>query len=131
MHDYVIDVPLVPDGVGLYLNGNQLANNSIVNLEDIGECEFALFCYTNISGCCKSSRTGEWYFPNGTSVSIERAKKDFYRDRETRVVRLNRRYNARAPTGIYCCDIPGSNGNLCIEAYNLGDGKAKHHSKHS
>ena len=41
----------------------------------------------------------------------------------TRVVCLNRRYNARVPTGIYCCEIPGSNGNLCVGAYNLGDGK--------
>ena len=39
------------------------------------------------------------------------------------MVCLNRRYNARAPTGIYCCDMPGSNGNWCVGAYNLRDGK--------
>jgi hypothetical protein len=38
-------------------------------------------------------------------------------------VRLNRRNNATSPIGIYCCDIPGSNRNICIGAYNLGDGK--------
>ena len=62
-------IPLVPEGVGLYLNGRQLANNSIVILEDIGEDECALTCYTNFPDCCSVYyiRTGEWYFPNGTA----------------------------------------------------------------
>ena len=109
----------------MYLNGRQLASNSIVMLEDIGAGECPLTCYTNFPDCCKSSNltTGEWYFPNRIAVSIEVYKNDLYRDRGTRVVRLNRRYNARAPTGIYCCDIPGSSGNLCVGAYNLGDSK--------
>ena len=116
---------LVPDGVGLYLDGNQLANYSIVNLEDIGEGECALICYTNSPDCCESSRVGEWYFPNGSAVRIEGDMNDYYRDRSSRVVRLHRRNNAMGPPGVYCCDIPGSNGNLCIGAYHLGDSKAK------
>lgn len=107
----------------MYLDGNQLANYSVVNLEDIGEGEGALICYTNSPGCCASSRTGEWYYPNGSAVSIEGNKEDFYRSRGSRVVRLNRRNNAVGPTGIYCCDIPGSNRNFCVGAYNMGDGK--------
>ena len=117
---------LVPDGVGLYLAGNQLANYSIVNLEDIGEEECALICYTNSPDCCESvwPKAGEWYFPNGSAVSIEGDMKDFYRSRDSMVVRLNRRYNAVSPTGLYCCDIPDSNGNLCVGAYHLGGSKA-------
>ena len=115
---------LVSDGVGLYLDGNQLANYSIVNLKDIGEGECALICYTNSPGCCVIPRAGEWYFPNGSAVSIEGDMKDFYGFRDSMVVRLNRRYNVVSPTGLYCCDIPGSNGNLCVGAYNLGDSKA-------
>ena len=120
-----IVLSLVPDGAGLYLNGNQLTNYSIVNLEDIGEGECALICYTNSSDCCQSvwPRTGEWYFPNGSYVGIEGDMKDFYRNRIGMMVHLNRRNNARYPTGIYCCDVPGSNGNMCIGAYNKGDGK--------
>ena len=109
----------------MYFGGNQLANYSIVSLEEIGEGECALICYTNSPGCCESPRAGEWYFPNGSAVSIEGHMKEFYRSRDSMVVRLNRRHNAVSPTGIYCCDIPGSNGNLCIGAYNLGDSKAK------
>lgn len=105
------------------LNGNRLANNSVVVLQDIGEGECALACYTNFTGCCASSRTGEWYFPNGSAVGIEGNKEDFYRSRSSMVVHLHRRYNAMGPTGIYCCNIPGSDGNLCVGAYNLGDGK--------
>ena len=111
---------LVPDGVGLYLDGNQLANYSVVNLEGIGEGDCALICYTNAPGCCASPKIGEWYFPNGSAVRIRGEMKDFYRNREGMMVRLNRRNNAMGPTGIYCCDIPGSNGNmtLCVRAYN-------------
>jgi hypothetical protein len=105
------------------LNGNQLANYSIVNLEDIGEGDSALICYTNSPDCCVSPRAGEWYFPNGSAVSKQGDMKDFYRNREQKTVRLNRRNNVTSPTGIYCCDIPGSNGNMCVGAYNLGDGK--------
>ena len=119
-----INLSLVPDGVGLYLDGNQLANYSIVSLEEIGEGECALICYTNSPGCCESPRAGEWHFPNGSAVSIEGDMKDFYRDRSSRVVRLHRGNNAMGPPGVYCCDIPGSNGNLCIGAYYLGDSKA-------
>ena len=123
MSFFIPVLPLVPDGVGLYLDGNQQANYSIVNLEGIGEGDCALICYTNSSDCCKSSYTGEWYFPNRSAVRIKGDMKDFYRDREEMMVRLNRRHNAMGPTGIYCCDIPGSNRNMCVGAYNLGDGK--------
>ena len=79
----------VPDGVGLYLDGNQLANYSIVNLEDIGEGECALICYTNSPDCCASQKAGEWYFPNGSAVSIEGDKEDFYRNRNGMMVHLH------------------------------------------
>ena len=123
MSFFIPVLPLVPDGVGLYLDGNQLANFSIVNLEDIGEGDCALICYTNSPGCCASSRTGEWYFPNDSAVRTQGALEDFYRSREGMTVRLNRRNNAMGPTGIYCCDIPGSNKNMCVGVYNLGGGK--------
>ena len=107
----------------MYLDGNQLANYSVVNLEDIDESNCALICYTNAPGCCESLRAGEWYFPNGSAVRTTGEMNDFYRDRSERRVRLNRRNNAMGPTGIYCCDIPGSNGNMCVRVYNLGGGK--------
>ena len=123
MSFFIPVLPLVPDGVGLYLDRNQLANNSLVNLEDIGEGDCALICYTNASGCCKSSRAGEWYFPDDSVVKTSGAMEDFYRSREEMMVSLNRRNDATSPTGIYCCDIPGSNGNMCVGVYNLGDCK--------
>ena len=101
-----------------------MANYSIVNLEDIGEGDCALICYTNFPDCCVSpAKAGEWFFPNGSAVKIEGTMEDFYRSREGMIVRLNRRNNAMDPTGIYCCDIPGSNGDMCVGVYNLGDGK--------
>ena len=107
----------------MYLDGNQLANYSVVNLADIGEGDCALICYTNSSDCCvRPVKAGEWYFPNRSAVSIQGEMKDFYRNREGMTVRLNRRNNVTSPTGIYCCDIPGSDGDICIEVYILKDG---------
>ena len=88
-------------------------NNSIVSLEDIGEEDDALLCYTNSDACCennlRSSSTREWYFPNRTTVSIDHAKGNFYRNRALSLVRLNRRNNATMPTGVYHCEIPDAN----------------------
>ena len=116
-----------PSGVGIFLNGTWIANNSIVTLGDIGEGNCSLLCYTNLSRCCSDLRAGEWYFPNKTTVQTRgEDNKGFYRNRGPRVVRLNRRNNATTPTGIFCCVIPGSShGNFCVGAYNMGDGKTK------
>jgi hypothetical protein len=61
----------------MYLDGDQLANYSIVNLEDIGDGDSALICYSNSPNCCTSSNVGEWYFPNGSAVRIQGKWMDF------------------------------------------------------
>ena len=82
-------------------------------LEDIGEGDDALFCMTNLTACCRDPHTGEngsavgnWFFPNGTTVSSSDGMRDFYRTREQMVVHLNRKRGG--VDGIYRCEITDS-----------------------
>ena len=110
-------------------------NNSIVLLRDIGEGRRALLCITNETGCCRDtyipSFIRNWYFPNGSAVSLNGAGYSFYRDRDLSIVRLNRRHNVTSPNGIFRCIIPSivtqSNqimtSNIHIGIYDIGQGK--------
>ena len=100
------------------------SNNSIVSIRDIGEGRRALLCVTSVIGCCRDASVPiemrEWYFPNGLAVSIKGAGHSFYRDRDSSIVRLNRRYNATSPNGIFSCIIPSSTTPLMISTIHIG-----------
>ena len=86
------------------------ANNSNIHITDIGEGDCgALFCYTDLTECCRDSDTpgalGQWYYPNGSAVGVISDRLDFYVDRGPSVVRLNRRNDAISTTGQFCCEI--------------------------
>ena len=84
-------------------------NNSIVNIEDIGENNAALICQTDGRPCCQSlpNRAGEWYYPNGSNLTNDLSGRDLYRNRgDEGEVRLNRRNNALFPIGMYHCEVP-------------------------
>ena len=87
-------------------------NNSIINIDEIGEEAMALLCFTNKLTCCEavSSRSGEWYFPNGSAVEKENRGGDMYRDRGPSVVRLNQKSTSSSPSGVFHCEIPLKNG---------------------
>ena len=86
-----------------------------MTLEDIGEGDNALLCMTT---CCQASYTGtgsalgNWYFPNGTTISrkivnvTSEEQGDIYSTRDQSVVRLNRKRDGEE--GIYRCEIPNS-----------------------
>ena len=99
-------------------------NNSIVTLEDIGERDEALFCYTNSIMCCEND-IGWWYLPNGTTVDVNSfAQTKFYTQRGSSVVQLNRRKSSM-PTGMFRCEIPNHNGtfqNIYVGVYSDGEG---------
>ena len=110
-------------GVSLILNGTEIANNSYVDVDDIGANENALLCHTDKHDCCREhpNRAGEWYFPNGTVVGTGGASQDeFYRDRATQVVRLNRRQGTSTERGLFLCQVPDSNHILQIVYINIG-----------
>ena len=88
-----------------------------MSIKGIGEGENAFSCRTNHAECCKTSRSGGFFYPNGTMVPIKRAGQGFYRDRGEKEVRLNRIEGTVLPTGKFHCEIPDESGemqNLCI-----------------
>ena len=111
------------------LNGTTYQNNSLVNLEDIGEEGDALLCITNLTACCSHLytgryATGNWYFPNETRVPTESIGSHIYRSRGQMVVHLHRRRGG--VEGIYWCDIPDSMNvkqTIYIGVYTANTGK--------
>lgn len=123
--------------VSLSLGGTTLANNSVVVIADIGDGRAVpprsppLICTTTFTPCCgtQPNRHGEWYYPDGTMVQNKvMSNTNIYRDRTDNgtdtdgSVRLNRRNgNARTPTGIYICTLPGvsaeANETLLVGVY--------------
>ena len=112
--------------MNLFWQGIQYPNNSILNVEDIGEGDHALACQTDRSPCCFSQyRIGEWYYPNGTTVPIMGEEASFYRNRnDAGQVLLNRRnHEADYSTGLFCCVLPDTSNithTLCIGLLLIG-----------
>ena len=100
--------------------------NFQISLTDVGESTAAitgseLLCRTYRTDCCSDghgeTRQGEWLYPNGTQVRTSASDDDFYRNRGTGVVILNRRNDATGPTGLYCCEVASvtdPNARICI-----------------
>ena len=114
-------------GVILLWQGVQYPNNSILNIEAIGEDEHALVCQTDRRYCCRFpyDRIGEWYYPNGSAVPIQNAGAPFYRNRDEGIVRLNQRNHSATSysIGSFCCVLPDASDRshtLCIGLLPIG-----------
>ena len=118
-------------GVMLFHNGSFHPNNSIININDIGEGTVGLLCFTNKLDCCEeiqpiSRRSGEWYFPNGSALEKENIGGAMYRNRGPSVVRLNQKNTFVSPPGIFSCEITmknGTNQSLYAGIYPINRGK--------
>ena len=108
-------------GVYFELNGVVYTNNSAASLLEVSEGENALLCKTNREGCCgiPPNWFGEFYYPNGIKVLIAKEWQDFYRNRDEKVIRLNRRDGTTSPTGKYRCEIPDASGSVQSVYMNL------------
>ena len=113
----LIAISFFPDGgnVTFSLRNTTYQNNSLVNLEDIGEgLDAALLCVTDNTACCGRAQVpgggvlGNWYYPNGTGVVNMGDVWEFYRLRDQSVVYMNRRRGGL--DGIYRCVIPDTTG---------------------
>ena len=108
-------------------NGSFHPNNTIINVDEIGEGTMALFCFTNKSKCCSEALglSGEWYFPNGSAVEKQDNGGALYRNRGPSVIRLNQKNTSLSPTGIFHCEVPlenGTNQNLYAGLYPINEG---------
>lgn len=111
---------------GMSLNGQLIANNSIVLLRNIGEGDAgALLCTTDRTACCADvpNRAGQWYYPDRMMVPTDGVGQPYYRNRGNMLIRLNRRPNqglSEMYSGVYCCKIPDQNNveqTMCVRAY--------------
>ncbi len=111
-------------GIPVFISVGEImyfTNNSNVTVTRIGPAnQSSLNCHTDSPTCCRgvhkepssSMGTGEWLFPNGTSIVHKRVSGDdgFYYTRFYQVLRLYRQGDIQAPPGTYCCRIPDSGG---------------------
>ena len=93
-------------------------------LSDIGEGSKALFCLTSRRNCCTTEAgdaRGSWRFPDYSIVTRDDVDLSFYAIRGYSSIRLNRRSDAVAPTGIYRGRLPdettGRGKNVYIGVY--------------
>ena len=111
-------------GLTLELRGVMITDSQIL-ITAVGEPtptdDGGLVCRTDRNDCCDSgpgeTRQGQWKFPNGSTVRNSVSGDDFYRNRDTRIVRLNRRNDVTGPTGLYCCEVASVddlNARICI-----------------
>ena len=108
----------------MYLSLNKVvyANNSIIQNTKIGETDpytsqnEGLQCITDKIPCCETepNNSGEWYFPNGTTVLAQGSAISFYHNEgDDGTVTLNRiNSDAISPTGLFCCVIPDATDTL-------------------
>ena len=102
LHNYCI----FSSGLSIEFMG---VTNTAIAITEVGEADNAVLCRTDLTTCCGDgegeTRQGHWRYPNGILVANRGSGDDIYRDRETMVVRLNRRNSATTPTGQYCCEV--------------------------
>ena len=115
---------LVCIGVGLYLNGNILPDNSMVFLSEIGEGSSALYCLTNRELCCSSAAgavRGLWR--EDPDNNLDEFSPNFYHTRGFSSLLLNRRSSAVGPTGAYSCLIPDAGNTVRTLTVTVSAGK--------
>ena len=123
----------------LSLNGQTIPNEGDVLASDIGEGgdggtgmnDGGLLCITNRIECCRGADNpnggaqGYWYFPNGNAVGIrgDHTTGDFfYRNRDARIVRLNRFGTSTPPErGRFSCVVPNATGDMMTVYVNIGE----------
>lgn len=93
-------------------------SNEVIPLTSVGEGTYGVICMTTRTNCCTNTmdemRNGEWYYPNETIVPTNGMNQDFYRNRRTQQVILNRRNSAMSPTGCFCCEFDTPTESICI-----------------
>ena len=115
-------------GVYLSLRGVVYANNSAIQITEIGETHSTsntgLQCITDRMPCCLTAlnRFGYWFFPDGTDVPVQGGATTFYRNRgDDGTVNLNRlNTNVLMPTGLFCCEVPDVAGDIQPLCANIG-----------
>ena len=103
-----------------------IPDDGSVLASDIGEGDLnGLLCHTDRSDCCRrddGAAQGQWYFPANQPVEVEGGRMGdfFYRNRGTKVVRLNRRGNP-SERGRFRCEVMNDAGVMVTVYVNIGE----------
>ena len=109
--------------IELFIAGQIYPNNSVIQLNEVFEVSNesqSLVCATENRPCCKNPRSGEWYYPNMTTVPNLEAGNTFYTHRENDgTVKLYLRNYTISVLNIsqFCCELPNINNlnqKLCV-----------------
>jgi len=105
-------------GLGFFLNGSLLSNNSVVASDSIGVKGEALFCLTNNTNCCappfSTVTKGNWIFPNQTVIPPYVQEVPYTQSRYSSSVLLHHDSTTSDYTnlrGVFTCKVPDSDGN--------------------
>ena len=109
------------------LNGIRYPNNSNILITDVGQGnDGALHCTTDLTKCCKVIHTriektlGNWFYPNGSMVGVNKTNQTFYKSRGHSKVYLHRRIGSISPVGKFCCKVPDATHTENTVCVNLG-----------
>ena len=121
-------------GVYLSFNGVTIPSDGYIPASDITGPYSDLLCNTDRSDCCRRSDNpngvaqGHWYYPDGREVmsytveyyNTSFSRNFFYRNRGTRIVRLNR-HGYPPERGRFRCEIPNAAGDMVNLYVNIGE----------
>ena len=117
-------------GVYLSLKGVVYANNSVIQITEIGvtdpntDLNNGLQCFTDRMPCCRFDfRAGDWYMYTPERRMVEGPSiMRFYRNRghDDGTVNLNRPNGVMMPTGLFCCEVPDATGDIQPLCINIG-----------
>ena len=120
----------------LSFKGQNLSNNSYVNITEIGGAgngSDSIQCRSELQNCCQTAEnlTGSWSYPNGSELLISSSGHSIFQSRGD--MRADLRQNIKSnivikPEGIYCCRIaynssePSAKETLCVGLYGSDGG---------
>ena len=105
----LVEVHSQPAAPYVSFMGEDLPNHAYVDLTLVGDgADNGVRCNTDLYLCCTTSQgshTGDWYFPDETTLQLIGDGGNIYQRLGNGRVVLRRRNNAMEPSGIYRCDI--------------------------
>ena len=106
---------LIVDNPILLIQDAVIPNNSLLALDRL--VNDPLHCITDLSPCCDTNRSGNWFPPEGTDpVSTFANSTELYQSwGDDQSIRLHSS-NQTDPmgSGLYSCEVPDSNGDMQI-----------------
>ena len=127
-------------GVYLAFNGTVYADKNVVQITEIGETDpytgqgGGVLCITDRKPCCRDDQfsSGEWLFPNGSSIPMQETAAVYYRNRgDDGSVSLNI-LSSDTPLplliGLFCCVIPDATDAMrtaCVDISKFYPDQAK------